>query len=145
MTDALHAGHTFVDALDAWRPSGRAAPPSRPRESDRRSALVVAALRLSARTGGARARAVDGIAATLRERQGAQREAHALATQARLSGFVIAAAPVGFALFVGGVDPAVVRFLLSSPIGLLCLVLGLALDGIGAWWMARLSRRVGGP
>jgi tight adherence protein B len=128
----VEAGRQLVDALDRWavrRPS-----PS--------VTLAVAALGLAATTGGTPARAVDGVAATLRDRLSLQREVRALSSQARASAMVIAAAPLAFAVLAGAADARTSRFLLRSGPGLACLVTGLALDGLAAVWMLRITRGV---
>lgn len=101
--------------------------------------LATAAIALGHETGSP-ARALDGVAATLRDRQALDREVRALSSQARISGVVIAAAPLGFAVLAVGLDGATAAFLLGTPAGLGCLVAGLALDGAAAWWMARITR-----
>lgn len=102
--------------------------------------LVVAALSLGAETGGARAQAVDGLAATLRQSLAARAEARALATQARLSAWVMALAPVAFCAIASVVDARTAAFLFTTGPGLGCVAAGLALDTVGALWMARITR-----
>jgi tight adherence protein B len=102
--------------------------------------LGVAALCLGAETGGAQARAVDGVAATVRERLAVAAELRALSSQARISALVIGLAPVGFGGFAAATDPRTSQFLLHTPAGLVLLTAGLALDGLGWLWMQRLSR-----
>jgi tight adherence protein B len=124
-------GAPLGDALDRWGAGAAASPDVR---------LAAAALALAVRTGGAMARPVDRVAATLRERHELQAEVRALATQARASAGVLTVAPLGFALLVSTVEPGVVRFLLGSPPGLLCLLLGLGLQALGATWTSRILR-----
>lgn len=100
--------------------------------------LAVTALALSARAGGEVGRALDRAAITLRERRELRGEARSLATQARASAGVLTIAPVAFAVVVSAVEPGVVEFLVTTPAGLLCLGVGLALDALGAWWMSRI-------
>jgi len=102
--------------------------------------LAVAAVLLGAEAGGAHARALDGVAASVRAQLGVAGEVRALGSQARLSGLVIALAPLGFAGLAVGTDRTSATFLLRTPLGLGCLMLGLALDGAGAWWMHRLAQ-----
>jgi tight adherence protein B len=102
--------------------------------------LGVAALCLGAETGGAQARAVDGVAATVRERLAVTAELRALASQARISALVIGVAPVGFGAFAAATDPRTSRFLLHTVGGLALLSVGLTLDGLGWLWMQRLAR-----
>lgn len=102
--------------------------------------LAATALVLATIVGSAPARAVDGVAATLRERLDLAAERRALAVQARTSALVLSVAPVGFAALLVLADTAAAGFLLGSPAGWACLAAGLLLDGAGAWWMARLSQ-----
>ena len=102
--------------------------------------LGVAALCLGAETGGAQARAVDGVAATVRERLAVAAELRALSSQARISALVIGLAPLGFGAFAAATDPRTSQFLLHTPAGLALLVAGLVLDGLGWLWMQRLAR-----
>jgi tight adherence protein B len=130
VVDDLRSGLGSVDALERWarrRPTG----PVR---------LTVGALAIGSSAGGPRSRAVDAVAATLRERQALEREATALATQARSSALVIALAPLAFAALATLGDPRTGAFLVGTRTGVLCLTLGLLLDGLGGWWMHRIVR-----
>jgi len=102
--------------------------------------LGVAALCLGAETGGAQARAVDGVAATVRERLAVAAELQALSSQARISALVIGLAPVGFGAFAAATDPRTAQFMFHTPAGLALLVAGLLLDAVGWFWMQRLAR-----
>lgn len=101
--------------------------------------LAVAAVLLGSEAGGSHARALDGVAASVRARTGVVEEVRALGSQARLSALVIGAAPLAFAGLAVGTDQTSATFLLRTPLGLGCLALGLTLDGLGAWWMHRLA------
>lgn len=127
----LQGGTGLERALDGWRHQEGASDDVR---------LVVAVLTLGARAGGEVARAVDGVAATLRERRELAAEVRGLATQARASAAVLAAAPLGFTALVATIEPAVVSFLVTNPVGLACLALGGGLLGLGAAWMGRIVR-----
>ena len=102
--------------------------------------LAVAALGLGVETGGAQARAVDGVAVTMRERLAVAAEVQALSAQARVSALVIGLAPLGFGAFAAATDPRHAQFLLHTPLGLGFVTVGLALDGLGWLWMQRLTR-----
>jgi tight adherence protein B len=129
---AAERGTPLVDALEGW---GQRCPRGGVR-------LAVAALCLGAETGGAQARAVDGVAATLRERLAVAGEVRALTSQTRASMLVIAAAPLVFCVFASATDSRTSTFLFRSPVGLACLAAGLGLDAAGAFWMRRLCRVV---
>ncbi|HET7488307.1 MAG TPA: type II secretion system F family protein [Acidimicrobiales bacterium] len=128
--EALDRGAALVDALEQWAVR-------RPLPGVQ---LVVAALSLAAETGGAAARSVDSVAATLRQRLAVRAEARALATQARMSAAVLALAPVGFCALAASLDRRSTTFLLRTPLGLALLAAGLCLDAAGALWMAHLTR-----
>lgn len=102
--------------------------------------LAVAALCLAVETGGAQARAVDGVASTLRDRLGVADEVRALAAQARLSAVVIGLAPLGFGAFAAATDPRTSQFVFHTGAGLALVSAGLVLDGLGWLWMNRLCR-----
>ena len=102
--------------------------------------LAVAALCLAVETGGAQARAVDGVASTLRDRLGVADEVRALAAQARLSAVVIGLAPIGFGAFAAATDPRTSQFVFHTGAGLALVCAGLVLDGVGWLWMNRLCR-----
>ena len=131
-TVAAQAGHgsSLVGALEALVDR-------RPRPGVR---LAVAALCLGIDTGGAQARAVDGVAATMRERLAVEAEVKALSSQARVSALVIGLAPLGFGAFAAATDPRTSQFLLHTPAGLSFVTVGLLLDGVGWLWMQRLCR-----
>jgi tight adherence protein B len=127
----LDHGEALPSVLDRWANRPDASPAV---------VLAASALELGALAGGGLARAVDGVAATLRERRQLQAEVRALATQARTSAWLLAAAPIAFAVLVAGIEPGVLQVLLATPLGLACLLSGLALDAIGVAWMGRIVR-----
>ena len=130
VTGALERGEPLVDALEQWSVAA----------SRTGVGLAVAALCLGAVTGGAQARAVDGVAATLRERLAVASEVRALTSQTRASMLVIALSPLAFCAFASMTDPRTATFLFRTPVGLACLAAGIGLDAVGALWMRRLCR-----
>jgi tight adherence protein B len=130
---AAERGRSLPDVLDEWSS----------RHDDPGTRLAATALVLASVVGTAPARAVDGVAATLRERLDLAAERRALAVQARTSALVLSVAPGVFASLLVVADTAAARFLLRTPAGWACLGVGLGLDVLGAWWMARLSRSDG--
>jgi tight adherence protein B len=123
-------GQPIATVLDGWTRH----------HDDPGTRLAATALVLASVVGAAPARAVDGVAATLRERLQLAAERRALASQARTSAVVLSAAPLLFAGLLGMSDGAAARFLLHSRAGWACLAVGLVLDALGAWWMAHLTR-----
>lgn len=126
---ATRRGRPLVDALDDWATNQP--------DAGTRSAATV--LIVAAGAGAAPARAVDGLAATLRARAQIAAERRAMAAQARWSALVLSAAPLVVAVLLGVSGSAAGRFLFETPAGWTCLALGLATDAAGAWWMAVLT------
>ena len=126
---AAERGVPLAEAIDAWATS----------MTGDGVRLAGAALGLSAELGGAAARSLDSVAATLRDRNAVRREVRALSSQARASAVVIGVAPVAFAVIAATLEPRTIDFLLRTPAGMTCLVLGVVLDGVGAAWMHRLA------
>jgi len=127
----VRGGLSLSAALDDWVADA----------SDRRAAAAL--LVLGHTTGAAMAASLDRAAASLRQRQALDDEIRALTSQTRTSGMVVAGAPAGFAAIVTLIDTDAMIGLLATPAGLVSLVAGLALEALGLWWMARLSRGVG--
>ena len=123
-------GQPVVTVLDGWTAL----------HPDQGTRLAAVALALATGVGATPGRALDGVAATLRERLELADERHALATQARASAVVLSAAPPVFAALLTLGDPEASRFLFQTPPGWLCIGLGVGLDLIGAVWMTRLTR-----
>ena len=128
LADELRRGLRSADVFDRWahrRPGSGAG-------------LAAAAMAFAATAGGARARAIDGVAATLRDRAALELEVRSLTSQARVSAMMIAALPAGFMLLSSSVGDQSAGFLFTTRLGLVILASGLALDGIGALWMRRI-------
>jgi tight adherence protein B len=123
-------GRPARDALDGWAST----------HGDAGTRLAASALVLSTVVGSTPARAIDGVAATVRERLDLVAERRTMAAQARTSALVLSVAPVAFAAVLVLADSAAARFLVGTPAGWACLASGITLDAAGAWWMARLSR-----
>ena len=123
-------GPGLSHALNAW-----------PDERDVTSVRAAAgALAIANTVGGPAANALDGLAESLRQRQGAAAEARALSAQARLSAIVVGAAPVAYLAFSALVDSDSLRVLLATGAGRTCLVLGLVLETLAVVWMRRIVR-----
>ena len=127
----VRAGLPLDEALDLWAAdAGPVAPIAR-------DALAVAAA-----TGGSTIGALNAAVDVARARDGLRREVRMLSAPARASGVLVAVAPVGFAIVLALVDARVRVFLTTTWAGGACLVIGLALDAVGAAWMHQLVRRI---
>ena len=126
----VSVGRSLPAALDSWRE----------RHPLPEVNLAAAALSIGATSGGRRAPAVDGVAATLRENRTAQREVASLAQQGRLSGLMIAVLPLCFLALSAMIDGASMGVLYRTPVGVFCLVTGIALNIVAFVWMHRITR-----
>ncbi len=104
--------------------------------------MAAGALALAATAGGPQARAIDGAAATFRDRRAVAGEVRAQSAQARLSALVIGLLPVAFLLWAAATDRRTAAFLVADPLGVVCLGAGVALEALGALWMRRVVRGV---
>lgn len=129
MTRHVRDGRPLPEVVEEWA-----------RADDPATALAGASLTLAASVGGPGADAVEAAAASLRERAAIEGEVAALSVQARLSAVILSVAPLGFAVLLVSLDPTSARFLLATPAGWACIVVGLVLDLAGAAWMQRLVR-----
>jgi tight adherence protein B len=123
-------GVGLADALDGWARE-------RPLPGVR---AVTGALALAIDVGGACSVALEGLGESLRAREAATKEARALSAQARVSALVVGSAPLAYLAFASAADPASLDRLLTTGPGRACLVAGLVLEALGAWWMHVLLR-----
>lgn len=96
------------------------------------------ALAVAATVGGRAADALDGLAASLRDRHAAQAEAQSLSAQSRLSAIVVGAAPVAYLTFSAVIDPTGLREVVATTAGRICLAVGFGLEVLAALWMRRI-------
>jgi tight adherence protein B len=124
----LDTGVALDDALAAWA--------TRRRSTD--TDLLVGALELHRRSGGDLPAVLDQVAATIRDRVSIAREVRSLTAQARLSAWILGLLPIGFFGFLWITSRHDIEGALSTPIGLVCVVLGLALEGGAFLWIRSL-------
>ena len=103
---------------------------------------LVAGLAIALRLGGPAADGLEGLSAAMRARDAVRNEAMSLATQSRLSALVVAAAPLMFLVIGGATNPGSLGQLVSSWAGRACLLCGVGLDLVGAFWMSRIVNSV---
>lgn len=128
---ALAEGHPLGVVLDGWAQLA----------TDPAERMAATAVALAAATGGPQARAIDAASVAVRDRIAATDEIAAHSSQARLSATVISCLPVVFVAWTLLADRRTAATLIGTPIGWLCLVVGLGLDALGLAWVRSLVRR----
>lgn len=124
----VDVGVPLGDAIEAWA--------ERVATDDVR--LVAATMELHRRVGGDLPAVLEQVGASVRERVAVSREVRALTAQARLSGGILGALPVGFFAFLWLTSRAEIQSALATPAGLGVIVLGVVLDGLAFLWIRKL-------
>jgi Flp pilus assembly protein TadB len=104
--------------------------------------FVVQSLAAAAAGGTGTAHALERAAWVLRERHVVREERRVHAAQAVLSARVMSWMPIGFGAIMLLTSPSVRKVVLFSPLGLVCVVIGVALNLIGRRWMGRITGAV---
>ena len=99
--------------------------------------LALGVISAASRIGGPAAASIDRTAMVLRQRATDLDERATHAAQARLSAHVMTAMPLLMLAALVATDDDV-RSVVASPIGTLCVAVGLALNAVGWWWMRRI-------
>lgn len=100
---------------------------------------VVMAIRIQRDVGGNLAELLTTVADTLRERERLRRQVQVLSAEGRLSGIILGALPVVFALYLMVARPAYLRPM-ATPVGLAMLAAAVVLLVVGAVWVAKIVR-----
>ncbi|MEL6892284.1 MAG: type II secretion system F family protein [Actinomycetota bacterium] len=127
----LDRGASLGDAAQWWLDG--------PAADDEVASTTAAVLVVTDDVGGQIAVPLERAAVSMRSRAAERDERAGWAAQARLSAQVLAALPIGVLGVLAVSDDDVVRILLS-PIGTTIVVVGVALDALGFWWMHRIVR-----
>lgn len=89
------------------------------------------ALSLQAQTGGTLTETLENLGDVIRKRVAARARAHALASEARTSSYVLAALPVVTAGGLAVLNPSYINLLFTDPLGNMVLAAAVALLGTG--------------
>lgn len=112
-----------------------------PEEGGEGLVRLAACWRVSTSVGGGLAALVDRLAASLREAEAHRQEVAAQLAGPRATARMLAALPLLGLLMATALGVSPLPFLLGSPAGHACLLIGLALDAAGVWWTRRLADR----
>ncbi len=95
-----------------------------------------------ASSGSGLATSVERLEEGLRAEQAQRRAVDAELAGPRATAGLLAVLPAAGLLMAAGLGADPLHVLLGTPLGLVCLVVGLGLDGLGVLWTGRLVRRV---
>ena len=110
------------------------------RTGSRDFSWIVMAIRIQRDIGGNLAELLATVAETLRERERLRRHVSSLSAEGRLSGWILGALPVIFAVYLSTVRPEYIAPLFTTRMGLLLLGIGVVSLAIGAFWMAKVIK-----
>lgn len=99
---------------------------------------VAGAIGIAVESGAPAAGALHGLARGLRDRRAAEAEGRTHSVQARLSAWVVGAAPLGFLVLSTLADPGSQAATFGTGVGRACLVGGLGLEAAAVLWIRRI-------
>jgi len=102
--------------------------------------MFVDAIDIQSKTGGNLAKILDHLANTIKARRSIQRKVRSLTGEARASGWVIAALPVGLGIFIMATQPPMREAMFTTAIGHLSLVTFVVLEVVGAGLVKAMMR-----
>jgi tight adherence protein B len=103
-------------------------------------AWAVIAIRVQGDVGGNLAEVLSTTVASMRERESLRRHVRALAAEGRLSAYILIALPILVALWMLLTRPSYLAPLVTTPAGLLLLLIGVVLMALGSFWMSRVIK-----
>jgi tight adherence protein B len=99
---------------------------------------VVMAIRIQREVGGNLAEVLNNVAATMRERERLRRQVDVLSAEGRLSAIILGALPLLFVVYLILVRPEYIGVLVTNPLGIALIVVGVILLIAGAFWLRKV-------
>ena len=130
----------MLGEIDLGRPVDQAIEQFGARIPSRDVDMWMTAMLVHRQTGGNLAAVVDASAVRVTQRLQLRGEVRAMTAQGRLSGLVVAVAPLAFFLLLSAGSRSQMEFLFSTPIGLMTLLAGLVMNGLGMLWIRNALR-----
>lgn len=106
---------------------------------------VAGAWQVAEDSGHGLAAALERTGRGLRSRRRTRRLVDSELASARATARLVACLPLAVLLMGSGAGSDPWSFLLTTAVGLACLVLGVGLLGLGLWWIERLAERAAAP
>jgi tight adherence protein B len=120
LEDSLEATATRMDSVDfAW---------------------VVMAIRIQREVGGNLAEILNSVATTMRERERLRRQVQVLSAEGRLSAVILGGLPLLLIVYMVLVRPEYISLLVTSSLGILMSVVGVALLVGGSFWLRKVVK-----
>jgi len=101
---------------------------------------VVMAVRIQREVGGNLAELLVTVSATLREREYLRRQVRALSAEGRLSAYILCAMPPIFLVYLKLTNPAGLRPMFHTSIGVALLAIAVMLMAVGSLWMSKIVK-----
>jgi len=102
--------------------------------------LWVTAMLVHRVTGGNLASIIDSLSGRIRDRLNLKGEIKAMTAQGRMSGLVVALAPIAFLLILSATSRRQMEMLYKTPAGWALLALGMTMDALGFLWIRWILR-----
>ncbi|MCF6377955.1 type II secretion system F family protein [Nocardioides KLBMP 9356] len=134
--DAVRLGADVPDVLRRLAEEHRGA-------SDLR--WVAGAWQVAERSGQGLSAALERTADGLRARRRTRRLVDSELASARATARLVTCLPLAVLMMGSGAGSDPWSFVLRTPVGWACLVVGLSLIALGLWWIERLADRAGAP
>ena len=162
LAGSLRAGHSFLEALDMVAQEvgapgdeefgrvvaeirlGRAVPEAMDALAERIGSedfkWALLAVNIQREVGGNLAEVLDTVSETMRDRDTIRRQIQVLTSEGRLSVGILAALPIGVALYLAWVNPDYLALLFNNGLGLMMTGVSVILLGLGIFWMRKVVK-----
>ncbi|MBA8793007.1 tight adherence protein B [Friedmanniella endophytica] len=162
MSSSLRAGHSMLQALNSvaaeaesptsdeftrvinevrvGRPVVETLTETAERMDSKDFVWVSQAIAINREVGGNLAEVLDGVAATIRERNQIRRQVKSLSAEGTMSAYVLMALPLGITAFLSMTNPGYLARFTEGPIGWIMIGVCVLLMTVGAIWLRKVTK-----